>query len=210
MENATPLALKPRKQPRQARASLTVDTIFEAAIQVLLAGGLGRLTTTRVAERAGVSVGTIYQYFPNKQAMLYAFLERHITTIGDTVVDVCNAQHGVPLARMAEALVEGYLRAKKPQHHISQILYAVAEELRAESLIASQLRRVEDAVMQMLSTATDRRPADLRIVTEILLSAVTGVVRTQFERDPSKIAEEPFQQHLSLMCRAYLEAACGR
>ena len=55
---------------------MTVEAISEATIQVLLAVGLDRLTTTRVAERAGVSVGTLYQYYPNKQALLYAGRER--------------------------------------------------------------------------------------------------------------------------------------
>ena len=67
-----PEALKPRKTPVQARSEATVDAIFKATIQVLLSDGERRLTTTRVAERAGVSVGTMYQYFPHKQALLYA------------------------------------------------------------------------------------------------------------------------------------------
>jgi hypothetical protein len=67
---APPDGLKPRKTPRQARAEATLDAIFEATIQVLLAVGERRLTTTRVAERAGVSVGTMYQYFPHKQEPL--------------------------------------------------------------------------------------------------------------------------------------------
>jgi len=57
--------MAPRKTPRQARSVLTVDAVFEATLQVLLSHGLAGLTTTRVAERTGVSVGTLYQYFPN-------------------------------------------------------------------------------------------------------------------------------------------------
>ena len=63
--------------PVQKRPGLTVEAIAETTIQVLLAVGLDRSTTTRVAERAGVSVGTLYQYYPNKQALLYAVLEVH-------------------------------------------------------------------------------------------------------------------------------------
>ena len=62
MAKVTRNALNPRKKPAQSRSKVTVDAIFEATIQVLLADGLQRLTTTRVAERAGVSVGTLYQY----------------------------------------------------------------------------------------------------------------------------------------------------
>ncbi len=59
-------------KPRQARSQATVDAIFEATIQVLLKDGLPRLTTIRVAERAGASVGTLYQYYSHKEALLFA------------------------------------------------------------------------------------------------------------------------------------------
>ena len=72
--------LDPRKTPVQARSTATVDAILSATTQVLLSEGQERLTTTRVAYRAGVSVGTLYQYFPNKQTLLRAVLERHVAS----------------------------------------------------------------------------------------------------------------------------------
>ena len=81
MEGAAPHHLTPRKTPRQARALVTLDAIFEATLQVLIAEGPQRLTTTRVAQRAGVSVGTMYQYFPQKQALIYALNERYLVSI---------------------------------------------------------------------------------------------------------------------------------
>ena len=81
MLTSPPPHLSPRKRPRQARAAVTLDAIFEATIQVLIADGPRRLTTTRVAERAGVSVGTMYQYFPHKQALFYALNERYLDIV---------------------------------------------------------------------------------------------------------------------------------
>lgn len=96
--------LNPRKTPRQARATVTLDAIFEATTQVLLRmGSPARLTTTRVADRAGVSVGTMYQYFPNKQALLYAVTERYLDVVAASVEKACLAQHGAPIAQMAAA-----------------------------------------------------------------------------------------------------------
>ena len=92
MESAVPTVpqrLKPRKKPIQARSGATVEAIFEAAIQVLLADGLAWLTTTRVAERAGVSVGTLYQYFPNKEALLFAILLRHFEEVAEAIERIC-------------------------------------------------------------------------------------------------------------------------
>src|SRR5580658_9049476 len=64
-------SISSRKQPQQARSSELVAAILEAAVQVLAAEGARRFTTARVAEKAGVSVGSLYQYFPNKASILF-------------------------------------------------------------------------------------------------------------------------------------------
>ncbi|MDP9149464.1 MAG: TetR/AcrR family transcriptional regulator [Myxococcota bacterium] len=73
-----PTTTFPRKQPRQARAQATVSAILEAAIRVLDREGAAAATTTRVAEVAGVSVGTLYQYFPHRDAILHALQDREL------------------------------------------------------------------------------------------------------------------------------------
>src|SRR4051812_33110337 len=98
-------ALKPRKQPTQARSSATVAAILEATIQILLKDGAPQLTTTRVAERTGVSVGTIYQYFPHKQALLYAVLQQHLEKVAQAIETSCERCRGQPVAVMSDALV---------------------------------------------------------------------------------------------------------
>ncbi len=68
-----------RRKPRQARSRATWDAIVEAAAQVLERDGPAGFNTTSVAERAGVSIGTLYQYFPDKQAILLAAAEREVS-----------------------------------------------------------------------------------------------------------------------------------
>jgi AcrR family transcriptional regulator len=70
--------LTPRKKPRQQRAQETVSAILEAAAQVFADAGYAEGTTNRIAERAGVSVGSLYQYFPNKNALLVALVDREV------------------------------------------------------------------------------------------------------------------------------------
>ena len=72
---------EPRKSPVQARSTASVDAILKATVQVLLKVGKEKLTTTRVAARAGVSVGTLYQYFPNKSALLRAAMRLHMEEV---------------------------------------------------------------------------------------------------------------------------------
>ena len=94
MPQPSAVVLEPRKSPVQARSMASVEAILDATIQVLLSVGKDRLTTTRVAQRAGVSVGTLYQYFPNKSALLKAVLERHLDGVVEAVEQVCREQRG--------------------------------------------------------------------------------------------------------------------
>ncbi|MGH7899664.1 MAG: TetR/AcrR family transcriptional regulator [Candidatus Binatia bacterium] len=70
--------LKPRKLPRQARSKATVDAIVEACARLLREGGYAALTTNRIADLAGVSIGTLYEFFPGKESIVAALTERHL------------------------------------------------------------------------------------------------------------------------------------
>ena len=112
MPQRSQVVLEPRKSPVQARSAASVDAILEATIQVLLNVGKERLTTTRVALRAGVSVGTLYQYFPNKSALLQAALKRHLAEVTEAVEVVCKEQKGRTLRQMATALITAFLASQ--------------------------------------------------------------------------------------------------
>lgn len=75
MPRSTPT--RPRKTARQERARVTVDAILEAATRLFARGGLEEVTTNQIAELAGVSIGSLYQYFPSKQAILGELIDRH-------------------------------------------------------------------------------------------------------------------------------------
>lgn len=70
--------LEPRKLPKQARSGATVEAILEAAAQIFERRGYAAGTTNRIAERAGVSIGSLYQYFPNEDAILVALVHQHL------------------------------------------------------------------------------------------------------------------------------------
>ena len=192
--------------PRQARARVTVDAIFEASIQVLLSDGLVRLTTTRVAERAGVSVGTMYQYFPHKQALIHALNERYLQVLAGRIEDACRKQHGAPVAQMVERLVRTYWQAKTARPEVTRVLYQSVVELDNRSLIEAFSRRVDAATAAMFASASDAVFADLHTVNLTLLTSIFGTVRSVFERDlPAPEADAVLGQ-LIVMCMAYLQA----
>ncbi len=199
--------LNPRKAPRQARSAATLEAILEGTIQVLVATGPRKLTTTHVADRAGVSVGTMYQYFPNKQALLYAVTERYLGIVAASVEQVCREQHGAPVGQMAEALVEAYWQAKVVRCHVTRALYLVAAEVNTTPLIEAFSSRIEAATAAMFASAPDARFTDLEIVNLTLLTSLFGTVRTLFERNLPKPWACGVKEQLIFMCRSYLDAA---
>lgn len=185
---------------------VTVDAIFEATIQVLVADGPHRLTTTRVAERAGVSVGTMYQYFPHKQALFYALNERYLDGLAAKVEGACRARHGAPIEQMVEALVTTYWSAKTERPEVTHALYRSVVELDNQPLIEAFGRRVDAATAAMFASAADASFADLPTVILTLLTTVFGTVRSVFERNLPAREGSAVRGQLVLMCNAYLEA----
>ncbi|RSH65580.1 TetR/AcrR family transcriptional regulator [Stutzerimonas stutzeri] len=207
MPPSAPPSLKPRRLPRQARALATVDSIFEATLQVLISDGPRRLTTTRVAARAGVSVGSMYQYFPHKQALFYALNERYLVSLSGRIEATCAAQHGAATGQMIEALVATYWLAKTERPEVTRALYRSVAELDNEPLIAAFAMRADAATAKMLASASDARFADLPTVILTLLSTIFGTVRSVFERGLSAGQGEAVRAQLVVMCVAYLQTA---
>jgi AcrR family transcriptional regulator len=198
--------LKPRKTPRQARAEATVDAILEATIQVLLSAGAGRLTTTRVAARAGVSVGTMYQYFPHKEALLYAVLKQHLDAIAVAVEAACARLRDQTIATIGEGLVLAYLDAKMVRVDVSRALYLVSADLDTAELMDGLWKRINDAATALLAGAADAEFDDLSVVTFTLLAAMSGAIRTVLERGAAPSMSRDLRTQLTTMSRAYLEA----
>ena len=205
MGMGSPPSLPPRKSPRQGRSIATVDAIFEATIQVLLGDGLMRLTTTRVAHRAGVSVGTLYQYFPNKEALLFAVLERHLAMLAEAIEKACDENHGATKEMIAEIVVKAYLQAKMAQAEISPALYRIAMELDARELMELASRRSTRAIEAMLSTS-DGRFADPGLLAQTLTAALYGTVPAFCHRVLSVADGAEAGRQLTIMFRSYLVA----
>lgn len=206
MGNGSPTALTPRKSPRQGRSIATVEAIFEATIQVLLSDGLIRLNTTRVARRAGVSVGTLYQYFPNKQALLFAVLERHIATLAGAIEKACGESPSATNELIAESVVKAYIRAQMAQAEVSPALYRIAMELDARELIELAGRRSAKAIEAMLSAAGDVRFADPGLVAQTMTAALYGTVPAVCHRVLSPADGIEAERQLTIMFRSYLVA----
>ena len=206
----TVVAFEPRKTPVQARSTVTVEAISEATIQVLLRHGAERLTTTRVAQRAGVSVGTLYQYYPNKQSLLFAVLENHLDNVMARVEAACESACHKPLAEMIREMVEAFVDAKMKRADISVALYQVSADVGGPALLKRISQRSRKAVEAMLQTAQDIKAPPDKFAIDIMLAAMAGAMRSLLEAGPSPATVHKAREQLVLLCQSYMAAATAK
>jgi AcrR family transcriptional regulator len=206
MPKAALLELNPRKTPQQSRSMATVEAIHDATIQVLLRSGPEQLTTVRVAGRAGVSVGTLYQYFPNKQALLFAVLERHLMSVSKAVEEACARNHLQPLGGMVDELVNRFIDAKLTDRDTSVALYRIAAEVGGGAIVDRMRRRCESAIAAMLQTSNLRARADVNFVAHMIFLTMAGTLRGHLEGKTPPRKTGKLREHLSKLVLAYCKA----
>ncbi len=205
------VVLEPRKSPVQARSAASVDAILEATIQVLLSVGKERLTTTKVAMRAGVSVGTLYQYFPNKSALLQAVLRRHMDDVTRAVELVCKEQQGRTLREMMTALMSTFLEAKmKEVKKTSVALYSVSSDVDGAKIVQQTGVRTNKAIVRMLETACEPLTTDPQLVASMLQGAMVGVSRRMLESGAAEKQFESLRGELVFLACSYVDACSLR
>ena len=210
MTSDTLTVFEPRKTPVQTRAAVTVDAISEATIQVLLSHGADRLTTTRVADRAGVSVGTLYQYYSNKQSLLFALMEDHFEKVAAAVEAACEQACNKPLTEMIKQVVEVFVDAKTERADISVALYQVSGEIGGPALVKKMTQRMRRALDAMLRTALDIESPPDGLAIDTMLAAMSGAMRSLLEGRPSPATVRRQREQLVLLCRSYMAAATAR
>jgi AcrR family transcriptional regulator len=177
---ALPRRLAPRKEPRQARARETVDAILKAAIHAFATHGYAGTTTNLVAERAGVSVGSLYQYFPHKSAILAALHQRHTAPVAEVVAHAL-ARFADPSMSLEDGF-RGLIAELRRIHEANPELTRVVSELapQVEGLELS-LRKQEEtsavAVEAILRARSDVRPGDRRVMAHVLREATESMTR---------------------------------
>jgi AcrR family transcriptional regulator len=199
--------LKPRKSPVQARSMNTVKAIFEAAIQVLLKDGATRLTTTSVADRAGVSVGTLYQYFPNKESLLAAVLRQHLTTVVESIEHACTNASGNTAPAIAKQIVGTFFDAKFSDAAASRALYAIANDVDGLSIVSEMAERAKHALCVLLASCSSHRFENRAVIAYVWSTAIVGPVQGLLHSNASPDVVAEVQQEVTLMFASYLRRA---
>lgn len=194
-------ATQPRRQPRQERARLTVAAILEAAVDVIDEVGWAGASTNRIAARAGVSIGSLYQYFPNKEAILGSLAEQHRDAAHQVVSQALGklAEPAVPVACWLRQLFDDLLQLHREDPALTRVLstevpHDPAGDDRAKSEhLVDDLRRAlgrrhdtclvnMDAAAHVLATTTETlsrwlaHEAPESLDTEILIHEIVAML----------------------------------
>lgn len=180
--------IKPRKTPRQRRALATRDAILEAATQLLAAGGLAAFNTNAVAERAGVSIGSLYQYYPNKDALMVALihqaLQRQLATLQAAV--------GSLDVKDLPAIVRALVRAAMQHHHDAALLASAIDHEEARLPLQAELDgyllQAGRMVSALLALHADQMgPINLEVAARTLPAITRAVTDTWANLSPPQL-----------------------
>lgn len=192
-----------RRSPRRPSAVNTVETIFEATARILQSDGWTGLNTNRIAQQAGVSVGSIYAYFPNKDAILVAMARRELVLLRESVIAAIEREDAdtPPLRAVIRALIAGYSTRNQARRLLMETLVAGghSEQIRAEiEVVAGFL--AQDGRGLFPSTPS---PVGLFILTR----AVDSVVRLAAYEQASFLHSREFEDDLVRLVEGYFRPA---
>ncbi len=184
---------KPRKNALQARSRATVDALVEATARILVREGFEKTSTNRIAEIAGVSVGSLYQYFPSKEALVAAVVDRHNAEIMGLVRATLSEVADMPIEKAVRRLVTVAVEAHRVNPKLHRVL---AEQIpRAGKLDVEAFNREIHALVRayLESRRKEMRKTDLDVATFICVSAIEAVahntVLNQTEMLPEKMVK---------------------
>jgi len=195
-----------RRAPQQARSTELVAAILEAATLVLAKEGATRFTTARVAEKAGVSVGSVYQYFPNKAAILFRLQADEWRRTTEMLVRILEDRNNAPLERL-RILVHAFIQSECEEAEMRIALNDCAPLYR-DAPEASEVREAADETIEAyMKEVLPRAAASTRALAGDLMKTTLGAVGSSFSAEPRTAAQiRSYSDAMADMFCAYLRS----
>jgi AcrR family transcriptional regulator len=184
----------PRKYAAQERSRATVDALIEATARILVREGFDKASTNRIAEAAGVSVGSLYQYFPGKEALVAAVIDRHKRDIMQVVRDALAEVATAPMERAVRQLVAAAIQAHRIDPKLHRVLAEQIPRLgRLESVEAFN-RETHALFKAYLEGRSDElRAVDLGLAAFICVTSIEALTHTAVVHHSESLSDEAIE-----------------
>ena len=194
---------KPRKLPKQERSQATVSAILIATTRILTEEGYDKFNTNRVAELAGVSVGSLYQYFPNKAALLYALGEHHANEMAQLAQQHLEGLGDRSILEVLQQIIKAVLAAYAVNPKLYRILHQQVP--RSEEMQKLDDARIEQMLHAFLALHRDQlRPQNLDITVFIVSRTIKALLYDAIADRPNLLKNGELEQELMRMLSSYL------
>jgi AcrR family transcriptional regulator len=202
-----PKPLIPLKEPRQRRSKVTYDAILEATTQLLIEKGYAATTTNHIAERAGISIGSLYQYFPNKEAIAVELLQRHI--VSGPVYMESKITHAMKDLRDPVKIVKALIQAACDHHADNPTLHKVLEEeVPHPPHIREAIRHNEDLFTEALANLIEQqRPqqvSNLTVAARLVFVLIKTMSHWYILYQQAEIERDVFVDEMTAIVIRYL------
>lgn len=196
------------RKPKQSRSKATVAAIVEAAARILAERGWAGFNTNAVAERAGVSIGSLYEYFPDKQALVDKIASDHLAR-GEAFF--ASAADGLVAADDIEALLDALIRGLVELHRDDPRLHrALSSEVPLSPEIEGQVRQLRQGAIALVSQALSRHVDMPGVAAQLLVDTADAVIHRWFVDDDGGLASpERMIEELRWMLWAYISSSAG-
>jgi AcrR family transcriptional regulator len=195
----------PRRAPTQRRAEETIDVLLEATARVLAKHGFHATTTNHIAEAAGVSIGSLYHYFPSKEALIEALVHRLWAKELESLLASAEVLATRPLGEAIDAIVHALVDTVRPRTSLYGRWFAEASHLGR----LDQALDMANAAIALVRAALERHrdqliPEDLDFAADLTVKLALAGVHTATRDYPDRLADGQFARELSAMLRRYL------
>ncbi|WP_310486924.1 TetR/AcrR family transcriptional regulator [Chamaesiphon sp. VAR_69_metabat_338] len=188
----------PRKLPRQDRSRVTVEAILEATTRILVEEGYDKANTNRIAERAGISIGSLDRYFPNKESLIAALMEQHAREMVALIETKLDRLFDSPLEIVIPEIVTAVIAA----HAIDPKLHQVLSEEIPYSERSPQMQQANERITAILRTYLDKwrdviRPQNIELTVFMLSRTVDALCHSAVIEHPNFVVDKQFEREVS-------------
>jgi AcrR family transcriptional regulator len=181
----------PRKNASQERSRATVEALIEATARILVREGFDRASTNRVAEEAGVSVGSLYQYFPGKEALVAAVIDRHSQQLMKVSRSCLAEVAAQPIEQAVRRLVTAAIEAHRVDPQLHRVLAEQTPHLGASETVGALSRETYDLFRAYLERHSDEiRPVDLELAAFVCVTSIEALTHTAVLHRSDVLADE--------------------